>query len=100
MTMTITQLEKVQMLIKLKSRVLRVWGFQICNQFLQIDNIKFSRPVFCANPESGVQFTLSRHNSMIFITKFLKYSIDFECDHQQLVLIIEPQCICVSKRLE
>ena len=39
MTMAITQLEKMQMLRKLKSRVTRVWRFQICNQIIQIDNI-------------------------------------------------------------
>ena len=35
----ITQLEKVQMLRKLKSRVTRVWRFQIYNLIIQIDNI-------------------------------------------------------------
>ena len=39
MTMGKTQLEKVQMLRKLKSRVTRVRRFQICNQIIQIDNI-------------------------------------------------------------
>ena len=39
MTMAIAQLEKVQMLRKLKPRVTRVWRFQICNQIIQIDNI-------------------------------------------------------------
>ena len=39
MTMAIAQLEKVQMLKKLKSRVTRLWSFQICNQIIQIDNI-------------------------------------------------------------
>ena len=39
MTMAITQLEKVQMLTKLKYRVTRVRRFQICNQIIQIDNI-------------------------------------------------------------
>ena len=39
MTMAITQLEKVQILRKLKSRVTRVWRFQICNQIIQIDNL-------------------------------------------------------------
>ena len=39
MTMSITQLEKVQMLRKLKTKVTRVWRFQICNQIIEIDNI-------------------------------------------------------------
>ena len=39
MAMSITQLEKVLLLGKLKSTVTRVWGFQICNQIIQIDNI-------------------------------------------------------------
>ena len=39
MTMAITQLEKVQMLRKQKSKVTRVWRFQICNQIVQIGNI-------------------------------------------------------------
>ena len=39
MTIAITQQEKVQMLRKLKSRLTRVWRFQICNQIIQIDNI-------------------------------------------------------------
>ena len=38
-TMATTQLVKVQMLRKLKSRVARVWRFQICNQIIQIDSI-------------------------------------------------------------
>ena len=37
MTMAITQLEKVLLLRKLKSRVTRVWRFQIYNQIIQID---------------------------------------------------------------
>ena len=41
MTMAITQLEKVQMLRKLKSRITRVWRLQICNQIIQIDEIVF-----------------------------------------------------------
>ena len=39
MTMAIIQLEKMQMLRKLKSGVTRVWRIQICNQIIQIDNI-------------------------------------------------------------
>ena len=36
MTMAITQLEKVLLLRKLKSRVTRVWRFQICNQIIKL----------------------------------------------------------------
>ena len=39
MTMAITQIEKVQMLRKLKSRVTRVRKFQFCHWIIQIDNI-------------------------------------------------------------